>query len=100
MPRGIPTSTIPKPVLVETLCQKIGIDFNSEVFNPSNGTITKELLQAVCEHLHLSAYHSLSKTECARQICSNLSLACDSIDFNPMDDTISAGFIEKIINAI
>ena len=94
MPRGIPTSTTPKPILVEELCKKIDIDID-KVYNPLNGTITKELLQEVCSSLNLSS--NLSKVESANLICENLNLQCDSIDFNPADGTVSAGLIEKIL---
>jgi|GEM_PF-3926828 len=97
MPRGTPTSNTAKPILVEDLCNKIGANFH-KVFNPDNGTITKELLQEVCRYLRLNS--NLSKSESARKICLNLDLQCDNIDFNPEDGTISAGFIEKILDKI
>ena len=74
MPRGIPISSTKKAILVEELCKKMKIDIN-KVFNPSNGTMTKALLQKICKHLELK---------------------CTSIDFNKSDNTISAVFIEKI----
>lgn len=98
MPRGIPTSKKPKPTLVEELCTKIGCDINNDIFNPKNGTITKELLQEVCKYLNLD--NQLSKKESANLICTHLKLSCTTIDFNPTDGTISAGFIEKTIKNI
>ena len=97
MPRGIPTSTIAKPVLVQTLCDIISTDINT-VYNPSNGTLTKELLQAVCTFCQLP--NNLSKIESASSLCKTLNLNCTNIDFNSVDGTISAGFIEKVINSI
>ena len=76
MPRGIRTSNQLKPDLVEKLCKKIGLNITDDIFNPKNGTITKELLQEVSKYLKLS---------------------CDNIDFNTEDGTGSAGFIEKIL---
>jgi hypothetical protein len=97
MPRGVRTSDKLKPDLVEALCKKIGCSFNSTVFNHSNGTITKELLQEVCKYLKYSNYNSLKKEESAKIICERLKLSCDNIDFNTGDGTGSAGFIEKIL---
>lgn len=97
MPRGTATSTTPKPDLVEALCKKIDINFNSEVFNHSNGAITKKLLQEVCRYLGHLNYSSLNKEESASIICKHLTLSCSNIDFNTGDDTGSAGFIEKIL---
>jgi len=100
MPRGERTSDRLKPDLVADLCNKIGCTVDSTIYNPNNGTITKKLLQEVCRHQGIANYSSLSKTECARILCTSLSLHCDSIDFNDDDDTGSAGFIEKILNNI
>ena len=97
MPRGVRTSDKLKPDLVETLCKKVGCSFNSVVFDHSNGTITKELLQEVCNYLKYPNYSSLKKEESAKIICNHLKLSCDNIDFNTGDGTGSAGFIEKIL---
>ena len=97
MPRGIRTSNKLKPDLVEALCKKMGCRFGSNVFDYSNGTITKELLQEVCNYLGYPDYSSLKKEESAKIICKHLSLSCDGIDFNTGDGTGSAGFIEKIL---
>jgi hypothetical protein len=96
MPRGVKTSNKKKSDLVETLCETIGCNFDNVVYDSSNGTITKELLQEVCNYLKYSDYNSLTKKESAEIICGHLKLSCDNIDFNKDDDTISAGFIEKI----
>lgn len=97
MPRGVRTSDKLKPDLVKQLCKKIGCNFNNIVFEPSNGTITKELLQEVCKYLKYPNTSSLKKEESARIICKHLKLSCDNIDFNTGDGTGSAGFIEKIL---
>jgi len=96
MPRGVRTSDKLKPDLVEALCKKINCEF-TQVFNHSNGTITKELLQEVCNYLKYSNYTSFTKEESAQIICKHLNLSCDNIDFNTGDGTGSAGFIEKIL---
>lgn len=97
MPRGVRTSDKLKADLVEALCKKIGCSFNSIVFDHSNGTITKELLQEVCKYLKYSNHANLKKEESAKIICKHLKLSCDNIDFNTGDGTGSAGFIEKIL---
>ncbi len=97
MPRGIRTSNIAKNILVKELCNIINVDME-EVFNQSNGTITKELLQEICSYFNFP--NRLNKAESANYICKELNLACDNIDFNINDGTVSAGFIEKIITHI
>ncbi len=97
MPRGERTSDRLKQDLVEELCIKINCTFDNTIYNPNNGTITKQLLQEVCKNIGFANYNILSKTECANNICTKLNLNCDNIDFNDDDDTSSAGFIEKII---
>lgn len=97
MPRGVRTSDKLKPDLVESLCKKLGCNFDSTVFNHLNGTINKELLQEVCKYLKYSNYDKLKKEESAKIICKELKLSCDNIDFNTGDGTGSAGFIEKIL---
>jgi len=97
MPRGVKTSNTKKSDLVKKLCEKIGCNFDSVVYNDDNGTIAKELLQEVCNYLKYSDYNCLTKKESAEKICSHLKLSCTNIDFNKGDDTISAGFIEKIL---
>ncbi len=100
MPRGERTSDRLKQELVEELCTRIGCIFDDTIYNPNNGTITKKLLQEVCNNIGFTNYATLSKTECANNICITLNLECDNIDFNDDDDTGSAGFIEKILQKL
>jgi hypothetical protein len=79
MPRGKRTSDRAKPELVEVLCTKINCTFDNTIFNPTNGTIIKKLLQEVCRYQGVANYSSLGKTECARILCTSLSLHCDNI---------------------
>ena len=97
MPKGVRTSGRLKSDLVKKLCEKIGCSFDNRVFNHSNGTITKELLQKVCNYLGYPKSAGLQKGKCARIICDDLKLSCDNIDFNTGDGTGSAGFFEKIL---
>lgn len=105
MPRGVKTSEIPKSVLVKKLCKIINIPFNGDVFNSKNGitvngTVTKRLLQEVCNCIGIPNSYNLTKEACANEICNWLPQGCNSIDFNSKDDTGSAGFIEKILNQL
>lgn len=98
MPRGTPASDTLKPELVKELCSKIKIKNSGEIYNPENGTITKKLLQEVCNYKGLPS--NLNKEESAIAISEKLKINLNNIDYNPKDGTVSAGFIEKIIKKI
>lgn len=83
------------------ICKKIGCTFDTTIYDNNtnvhnnNGTITRKLLERICNHLTINCNTLNKKEDCAKAICTSLKIPYNS-DYIGNQGQIQASFVNDI----